>query len=616
MTIHPPSEPAATNAHTIGSPAPASSPHASAERLMARADWAQSSDWGLVECARALYRSKTKVAWITASGILAAALVSLVQPRVYQSTASLEIQPVNENYLDLKDVYPTAASTFDASGALVQTQVDILQQDALLGQVAEKLRLSEREEFQRGPALADRFRRAWGLRISPADERRNAVDTLRENLEFVSSRTSRVIQIVASAREPELAAAIANTLAETFIEQSTEARRRAAEQTRDSLLAQLRDWNRRGLQAGTELRGSRLASGQPEAQATSKGEAGRRFYEAMAEKAADAGVASAVAQAGIRILSPAEPTPLPYKPNVPLNLAIGTFGGFLLAIGAVMLREQGNGVVRMPGEASMYLTLPELGAIPNAGRRAPGALLNHRHDDSPVERAALEQRFSGVSESFRATLASILSRGQNGDEARLFVVTSSRSQEGKTTVVSNLGIALSEISNRVLLIDGDMRSSRLHRVFDQPNSWGLSDVLGEQNAIEELELEVLVKKTSIPHLYLLPSGACTDNIFRLLCSPRMARLLPRFRQEFDYVIVDAPPCLEFADARILARHAEQLLLVVRADYTDTRTAQAAVQRLLLDRIPVMGVILNRWDPARAGIYGDASYYGVNGRSLA
>jgi receptor protein-tyrosine kinase len=96
----------------------------------------------------------------------------------------------------------------------------------------------------------------------------------------------------------------------------------------------------------------------------------------------------------------------------------------------------------------------------------------------------------------------------------------------------------------------------------------------------------------------------------------MARLLPRFRQEFDYVLVDAPPCLEFADARILARYAEQLLLVVRADYTDARTAQTAVQRLLLDGIPVMGVILNRWDPARAGIYGYSSYYGVDGRGLA
>ena len=82
----------------------------------------------------------------------------------------------------------------------------------------------------------------------------------------------------------------------------------------------------------------------------------------------------------------------------------------------------------------------------------------------------------------------------------------------------------------------------------------------------------------------------------------MSRLLPRFRQEFDYVLVDAPPCLEFADARIMARYAEKLLLVVRANYTDRKTAQAAVQRLSLDGIPVMGVIFNHWDPARSDMY--------------
>jgi polysaccharide biosynthesis transport protein len=177
--------------------------------------------------------------------------------------------------------------------------------------------------------------------------------------------------------------------------------------------------------------------------------------------------------------------------------------------------------------------------------------------------------------------------------------------------VSNLGIALAEIGSKVLLIDGDMRRPQLHRVFDQANSWGLSDVLREKNAVDELPMDVLVKRTAVPHLYLLPSGASTDNVFGLLYSGRMSRLLPRFRQEFDYVLVDAPPCLEFADARIMARYAEELLLVVRANYTDRKTAQAAVQRLLLDGIPVMGVILNRWDPARSGMYNYPRFYGLS-----
>ena len=175
--------------------------------------------------------------------------------------------------------------------------------------------------------------------------------------------------------------------------------------------------------------------------------------------------------------------------------------------------------------------------------------------------------------------------------------------EGKTTVVSNLGFALAGIGRRVLLIDGDMRRPQLHRIFDQANGWGLSDVLREWNSIEELPLKVLVKKTTVPNLYLLPGGASTDDIPGLLYSGRLTKLLARFREEFDYVLVDAPPCLEFTDARNMARCADGLVLVVRAGYTERKTAQAAVQRLECDGIRVTGVILNGWDPSRSDLYG-------------
>jgi polysaccharide biosynthesis transport protein len=275
----------------------------------------------------------------------------------------------------------------------------------------------------------------------------------------------------------------------------------------------------------------------------------------------------------------------------------------------VMLREQTSSVLRAPGEAGLCLALPELGAIPKAANQRIVTLsfVGAGIRTAPVERASLEHPSSVLSESFRATLASILSVGHNGDHPHTMVVTSSCPMEGKTTVVSNLGIALAEIGGKVLLIDGDLRRPRLHKVFDQVNSWGLSDMLREKNAVEELPLEALVKKTTVPRLYLLPSGTCTDNIFGLLWSGRMGRMLPRFRDAFDYVLVDAPPCLEFADARIMARHAEKLVLVVRADYTDRKTAQAAVQRLSLDGIPVMGVIFNFWDPSKSDAYGYARH---------
>ena len=176
----------------------------------------------------------------------------------------------------------------------------------------------------------------------------------------------------------------------------------------------------------------------------------------------------------------------------------------------------------------MYLTLPELGVIPQMPNRM---LIRHCLPSSRdailgVEPIGTEQQHSELSESFRATLASILSAGRNGEQQQVLVVTSAQPMEGKTTVVSNLAIGLAEIGSKVLVIDGDMRRPRLHKVFDLANSWGLSDVLREKNAIEDLPLDVLVKKTTVPGLYLLPSGVCVDNIFGLLWSGRMAATTP------------------------------------------------------------------------------------------
>ena len=590
-------------------------------------------EWSAIECLRTLYRRKATLAYVMGACIIAAGLISLAQPRWYRSEASLEIQGVNENFLDTRDIYPTAVSSTDSNGTYVQTQAEILQQDALIEQVVKKLHLEARPEFQVGPSPWDKFRRLTGPVPTSVQDVEATADTVKNNIKIMPSRGSRIIRIVSDARDPQVAADIANTLAQTFIEQSIEERQRAARETLVSLSLQLETLRNKLLKSESELAANRRTPGLTfglrqqsswlegsiwKAKLTERElEADRRFYATMSQQFNDARVAAAVRQSNIRFVGPAQPAAHPYRPNLPLNLAIGMFGGLILATSWVILQEQTSSLLRAPGEAGMYLTLPELGVIPQAENPSLEGRGLQPSSDGRVGpgRPATEQQLSGVSESFRATLASILSADRNGDQPHILVVTSARPMEGKTTVVSNLGIGLAEIGSKVLLIDGDMRRPRLHKLFGQANSWGLSDLLREKNAIEELPLDALVKKTEVPGVYLLPSGVRADNIFGLLWSGRMARLLPRFRQEFDYVLVDAPPCLEFADARIMARYADQVLLVVRANYTDRRTAQVAVQRLLLDGIPVMGVILNRCDPRQGDMYRYAFHYGLKRQGL-
>jgi polysaccharide biosynthesis transport protein len=573
-------------------------------------------EWSAIDCLRILYSRKVTILCAIGACSLAATLLSLAQPRLYRSEASLEIQGVNEDFLNARDVNPTVASTADLAGTYIQTQAEALQQDALIEQVVKKLHLEEQPEFKPGLSVWQRSRRRGGSGLGSVSNLRNAVEIVKKNLNVVSSRTSRIIQITYDSRSPQLAADVANTLAQTFIEQGIKVKQSAAQQTQTLLSRQLEVLKNNLVRSEAELdangQANRNARFTSHKMLNLELDANRRFYETMLQRVNDSRIAAAVPESNIRLLGPARAALQPYKPNWPLNLAIGMFAGLILSAGWVMLREQSNLFLRTPGEAGMYLTLPELGAIPQAAN--PSLLWHGPRQSSDVglaiERAAVDQ-LSGLSESFRATLASILSSARHSVNSPILVFTSAQAAEGKTTVVSNLGIGLAEIGSKVLMIDGDTRRPQLHKVFGQANSWGLSDVLREKNAIEDLPLDVIVKRTSVPGLYLLPSGVCVDNIFALLWSGRMARLFPRFRQEFDYVLVDAPPCLEFADARIMARYADQLLLVVRANYTDRRMAQAAVQRLLLDGNRMMGVILNRWNPTQSDMYRYVSYRGLD-----
>jgi receptor protein-tyrosine kinase len=208
-----------------------------------------------------------------------------------------------------------------------------------------------------------------------------------------------------------------------------------------------------------------------------------------------------------------------------------------------------------------------------------------------------------MAESFRSTVTSILHSVENGASPRVILVSSAIRAEGKTTVVSNLGIALAEISQKVLLIDGDMRKPRLNEVFNLPNDWGLTDLLREKSSLRDCPLDALVKRTQMPQLSILTSGPATNSISNLLYSHRMLELLQRLRSEFDIVLIDTPPMLDISDARILGRLADAAILVFRAGKTSREAAMAAKCRLIDDGIPVLGTILNAWDVKNMGGYG-------------
>lgn len=205
-------------------------------------------------------------------------------------------------------------------------------------------------------------------------------------------------------------------------------------------------------------------------------------------------------------------------------------------------------------------------------------------------------------EQFR-TLRSRLYQLRGSQRLQIVLITSSVAAEGKTFVASNLARAIvRQPDRRVLIIDADLRCSRLHIPLGAPSAPGLTEYLGGNAS----EIDV-IQRGPEQNLYFLPGGTSATNPSELLANGRLKKLLDRTAPSFDWILIDSPPCLPVADASVIAEMCDSLLLVVKAGSTPAAVVQRA-QRELQDR-NVAGVVLNSVDEDSLGY---ASYYTYGG----
>ena len=319
-------------------------------------------------------------------------------------------------------------------------------------------------------------------------------------------------------------------------------------------------------------------------------EANRKGYDELLKNVKDATVAATVHTNMARVVDPAVPPKEPYIPKPVLNYALGILACSLLGFAIAFVRENSDSSLREPGEGLQHIGLKELGAVVHV--RPP----RFRSGGSLARRAELGKKFSLVMESYRALVTSLLVDGDGSH--RLLVVTSPGPGEGKTTVTANLGLMLAAIGRRVLLVDGDMRKRDLHEMFALLNERGLNTLL-QTDEIEDQSLDSFVQQTSIPGLSVLTSGPPLQESAHLLHSTELPKLVNLLKRDYDFVLVDTPPVLPIADARIIGQVADGVVLVARAGQTSRDAAAAAYERLAADGSKVLGLILNDWDPARS-----------------
>jgi polysaccharide biosynthesis transport protein len=290
-----------------------------------------------------------------------------------------------------------------------------------------------------------------------------------------------------------------------------------------------------------------------------------------------------------------EPAAIPDGPSSPkplialaLAISLGSFIGIVIAL----LMESLDTTIKTPDELENISRAPGLGLIPHFDQEAtaPNPALGFNSSVPAVLQyplVTITKPFSLSSEAFRTIRAGV--RLSSVDKpVEVILVTSSDEGEGKSTIVSNLGVVCAQDSARTILIDGDLRRPSLYSFFGlNENDAGLAEVLTGQCTLEEA-----VKHTNIDRLSILPAGSAVPNPAELVGSMKMLNLIEHLREQYDYIIIDTPPIMPVADSLVLSRAADGVIVVTRANKTIRKNARASITRLIEGGCRILGVVLN------------------------
>lgn len=277
----------------------------------------------------------------------------------------------------------------------------------------------------------------------------------------------------------------------------------------------------------------------------------------------------------------------PVSPRSVRNLGLAGLVGLLLGLGLALLRELLDTSVKSADDVAAVTDTVVMGEINYDSSTNSDPLITDLGSHSPRL------------EAFR-TLRTNLQFVEVDRDSKVFVVTSSVPEEGKSTTAVNLALVLGQAGRRVLLLEADLRRPRIQDLLGMEPTVGLTTVLvgcaALSHAIQEYD--------PVPNLAVVTSGAIPPNPAELLQSQAMSDLLDQFRADYDVVLVDAPPLLPVTDAAILAAVSDGALIVARHGKTSREQLRQSMQRLEAVGGRALGVVLNMVpDRGESGAYG-------------
>lgn len=288
----------------------------------------------------------------------------------------------------------------------------------------------------------------------------------------------------------------------------------------------------------------------------------------------------------------------PSSPNKPLFLALGLLLGLGSASGAVIVLEMLGAGLRTAEEVEAALDLTVLGVVPELDPKQ----LRELNARETVWDYVVKRPTSAFAESLRGVRSALmLSRGS--DVPKVVTITSTLPAEGKTTTAISLARVMALAGDRVLLIDCDLRRNSLGPLRQEPSQCGLVEILDGECKFED---SLYGDQSTNLDLLLL-----SENLFTprdMFSGTKMRDLLASVESRYDFILLDAPPALALADARMLSAVSDATIMAVRCVRTPAKAIRAAITRLQDDGAYIAGTILTRVSRAQGLSSSDPSYY--------
>lgn len=332
----------------------------------------------------------------------------------------------------------------------------------------------------------------------------------------------------------------------------------------------------------------------------------KKLYDELVRKIREAGINSSFQNSSIRIADLAR-TPLePVAPNLLLNAGLAFFFSFVLCLGGILLLDALDNTIRDPEQVKMALGTEVLGTLPEVKTWKHRIGLANTPDTSTALVSSVKdgyQTMGGYEESIRTLRNSILLTNFDRN-LRSLLITSAQPSEGKSTVAAHFALAHAMSGAKTLLIDGDMRKPSVHRRFNLENNVGLGGFLQGKAPIEELIQASQVHEK----LDILTAGPPTrrpDDWMR----GRMDKIVEELLELYEFVVLDAPPLLGFAEPLEMATSVDGVIVVTRAGNTGRKQVASVIEMLTRLRANVLGVVLNQVNKSMSESYNYYSYYG-------